>query len=167
MSDQLNYNTVTVRHTASIGITGHILVGRSYTYPGYLNFSYQLPQSIAINDTSQQRLSGYGINISMAGQKILNREHFYLFITEGVGFGRIKLKNQQNQALKNPYFSPFAGVVASIRFRSFSFVFISHFDLDLSSSKWKEMCFATSPLPALPDVNQSGLRLKLGISWCF
>lgn len=99
----------------------------------------------------------------MAGQTILNREHFYLFITEGIGFGRIKLKNQQNQALKNPYFSPFAGVVAGIRFRSFSFVFIGHFDLDISSAKWKKMRFSKSQTIALQDVNQSGFSFNTGI----
>lgn len=160
-----NSNIRNFTNSISIGFIGETQTSFMYDYYGYYFFSYNFPKSIIMNDTLNQKLYAYDIRFSLAGQYIIKNKHFHFFLTEGLSFGRMKLVNDNNEKMKNPFFAPYIGLVSGLTFSKFSVLIIAQFDIDLSSTKWKKTFFSDMQEIDIPNVKQSGLNISLGIAY--
>ena len=146
-----------------IGYVVEVLTSSGYDFPAYFLFSYLIPKTVYFDN--EQRMYGFDMRVSLAGQNVVDNRYFHFFVTEGIGFGRLKLVNDKGQKMKNPFFYPFVGLVSKVELSKFSFLVIAQFNLDISSGKWKELWFVDGQTFDLPRVNQSGINLSVGVCY--
>lgn len=149
----------------SFGYFGQLHTGRSYNFPAILAFSYLLPSKITINDSVKEKLSGFNFTISVAGQNLIKRKHFGLFITEGIKGGRLKLVEDPQRKMKNSTFGPFAGIVLRTTVSYFTIFTSGQFCYDISSPKWKPTWISKSSSFDISNFSQSCFTFTMGISY--
>lgn len=147
-----------------------VKLSSTYTYNGfdsYTGLTFYLPDYITINDSIKQQISGYEVTFPFWGQTPVDLPHLKLFFTEGISFGRIKLKNDQRQSIKNPFYGPYAGFILQSHHRKINFFIKAIFDLDVSSGKWRKVYLSRKGTPDifLHRFNQSGLNVSFGINF--
>ncbi len=150
----------------SMSIIDQFDITRSwYNYPGYFTFSYLIPSTITFNDSIKEKLRGFNLKISFAGQNIIDRNHCAVFFTEGINCGRLKIINEKNEKAKNAIFAPYLGLVVRLTFSRFTLFAVSQVDYDISSSHWKKTWFSKNQENEIPNFKQGGLTFSLGINY--
>ena len=161
---KIEFNSLPV-NSISVNSIGMMRINRRYSFPSVTGYQYIIPTQITINDTSIQTLNGYNINFSVAGQKIITKRNFSLFLTEGFRFGRIKLKDKNRVRIKNPINAIFVASVMRVSFYHFSIFATAQYDLDFSPKRWRKMWFYKAQELEIPNFDQSGLELRFGINF--
>ena len=135
------------------------------SFPGFIGYNYIIPTQVTIGKNSIQTLSGYNLNLSLAGQTIINSPNFGFFITEGLRFGRLKLKDENRVRIKNPINAIFVASVLRVSYSNFSIFATVQYDFDFSPKRWRKMWFYKAQEIEIPDFNQSGLEFRVGINF--
>lgn len=163
-SSKIEFNSLPV-NSISVNTIGMMHINRKYSFPSITGYQYIIPTQVTINDTSIQTLNGYNINFSLSGQTIVNKPNFGFFFTEGVRFGRLKLKDKNRVRIKNPINAIFVASVMQVSFSYFTLFATAQYDFDLSPKRWRKMWFYKAQELEIPKFNQSGLELRFGINF--
>lgn len=147
------------------GVFVEWLTSYNYDYPGQWTLTYYIPYIITINDSLSSTFRGYEHHLSFAGQNIFNSKHFYFHLTEGISFGRIKLKNETIEKAKNAFLSPFAGIISGFKFSKLYINFSVSGNFDISSYKWKIKSYSDTESFNLNKFNHSGLLVSFGLGY--
>lgn len=162
-----NRNLMLPCNYLSIGMIEHFSVSRGYSFPGYFIFSYLLPTKIELNDSINEKLKGFNLKFSVAGQNVINKKHFEIFFVEGLEVGRLKIVNDKNDKLKNGLLAPYFGIVLRLTISRFTCFAVSQFNYDFSASKWKKTWFSKKQDEQIPGFNQTGMVFSFGIKYRF
>lgn len=150
---------------ATIGVGIRLDAGRSYSYNSFSSFSYYFPGDKIINDSINASFTGYELNCPFAGQLLFNYKHFYFLMSEGISFGRIKLKNANIEKAKNAFLSPYAGIISGLKFSKLYINFAVSGNFDISSYKWKTKSYSDTQSFNLNKFNHSGLLVSFGLGY--
>ncbi len=137
-------------------------------YRGIISYSFFLPQSIAVNDTLNQNLSGFNFSMDVLNLSLF-KESKIIKLKFGVGFntGQIKLKSE-NFTERNPYFSPmlsfYNGYIIKKRITT---GFGAIYSYDVSSPQWRKTIISDQPFFRPQSLNQSCINFYLSVGWKF
>ncbi len=162
-----NTNIKNPLEAVTVSLIGLYRINRIYSFPGIISLSYYIPHNVNINSESPSKLYSYEFKTSLAGQFLFRREHFYIAITEGISFGRIKIKHNGDKVLKNPSFSPFIGMFSGLTISKIRLNFMVCYDFDISRKKWKYYNESDVTDFTMPNLNQSGFLVNIGIGYAF
>ncbi len=150
----------------AIGTIGYKRI-LGYKFPGYYMFSYLIPAKIKLNDALNEKLKGFNLTFSAAGQNVINKNHLEIFFTEGLKLGQLKILNDNNEKLTNNLLAAYLGLAAKLRISRFTIFAVSQFDYNLSSGSWKKAWFSKPQAEQISSFNQNGLIFSVGINYRF
>ncbi|HKC69666.1 MAG TPA: hypothetical protein VKG26_15620 [Bacteroidia bacterium] len=119
-----------------IAVSDNYTVNKYVDYYGHISYCQTIPQTIQLQNTNS-KISGFVFGIDY-GISIGPGKNFKVLIGGGFNAGRLKLYENNQIDLKNPFFSPKICIQPKIAIKRFVISFRAEYDFDISNTAWEK-----------------------------
>ena len=138
-----------------------------YPLNGYFEYLQIIPQRINVQDSTEMKINGFNVGITIVGFDLLKSEKYDLITCFGFNTGRIWLNGNEHFKQKNPYFSPMIAIIPRLAIGKISVQLRCSYDYDISNKNWKRKGRGEAELASLNKFNYQGLNISLGLGYIF
>ncbi len=150
-----------------VGVSGSVSPDRwFFSHYGSYYYTQVVPQSIKVNDTITNQITGFNFGFTYFGVSLIPRKKFFdVFVTLGANTGRLRMYGNHYTTQKNPYFSPKIRIHPALTFRNFRISLQIEYEYDISRKNWRHTTFFKGDKLNLAKTSNTGLTIFAGIGY--